>query len=296
MASPSGAHVVSMLAGVDGALGQFRLDPEAKRLMFDVPPAAAPQPGGVVTIHGFAPECWEAATLLVLHARTGEWRYADGDEQNILAGLAYVEVDAGAATVQRAWITQTAKPVAAFPSRPERSSLMGTCGRHLSVFGMFDRVPVELPPAIVDITRSPTGGIADGGRGLVRLEFEARCDGGSIAGVGSVDVEVLPLAGTVESLQASSDFPARMAMSLRMRYKTRVGTFITDVETFVAERIDGFPPFGVELVPVRERVRVVDEASGRHIGDEILGSLVPLCYLDNGKLPARIPMRVPMTV
>jgi hypothetical protein len=66
---------------------------------------------------------------------------------------------------------------------------------------------------------------------------------------------------------------------------------VSETETYVAARIDRFPPFGVELVPTRERVPVFDERTGAHVGDEYLGSLVPLFHLEKNALPGRIPTR-----
>lgn len=272
------------------SFGRLELDTDANELRYELASEITPM-APVVRICGFAPSGWEASTLVELTGPRGVWHYADSDEDNILAGLASIDMQSdGGSPVFRGQIEMAHKPAARFPRAPERSRILGTCDRSLTMFGLFDRVKVEMAPAIVSIVRTPADPSGEGAP-QVALAFEAQCDGGTVLGIGHVNIDVRPLGGLVRSLQGETDFPATMSMSLRMRYLTPFGNFITEVETYLAERIDEFPPFGVELQPAEDVVRVLDERDGRHVGDEYLGPLVALFHLAAEQVPDRIPVR-----
>jgi hypothetical protein len=243
---------------------------------------------GPVRLRGFAPPGWSADVLWEPGPEGADaWRCGDEEARNLLAGLSWLEAGgAGSAGNGARYRVQPRTPEAPrFPSQPVRSRLLGTCDREMSLDPSPVRVVVEMDPAVVSIVRIP-GDTA----GRVRLEYAVQCSGGTVPGMGHVDVEVLPLPGSVESLQRSSDFPARMTLPMRMRYLTPYGRVLSDVETFEA-RIDEFPPFGVELQPTQAEVRLVHEESGRAVGREYLGPLVALFHLDRPLPPARIPTR-----
>lgn len=277
---------------VPTSLGQFVVNTATNQVAYTLTAELARGDGLRARICGFAPRMWDADPLCELTNGSGVWSYSESDEANILAGLAYVEVMSNGAGVAlaRGQLEPPVKPGAHFPAAPETSRILGTCERTLTMFGLFDRVTVAMEPAIVTIIRSPIGRTSDG-RQRVQLDFRAECDGGTVPGLARVGIEVVPQGGIVESHHPHSDFPATMTMSLRMRYLTPLGKFITDTETYSAERIDEFPPFGVELFPAGTCVRVLEEQSGRHVGDEYLGPLVGLFHLSAPTVPARIPAR-----
>jgi hypothetical protein len=245
---------------------------------------------GPVRLRGFAPPGWSADVLWEPGPDANPWRCGDEEARNLLAGLAWLEAGSravAAESAERYRVRPRMPERPRFPSQPVRSRLLGTCDREMSIDPSCVRVAVEMEPAVVSIVRIPGDG-----PGRVRLEYTVQCSGGTVPGIGHVDVEVLALPGSVESLQQSPDFPARMTLPMRMRYLTPYGRVLSDVETFEA-RIDEFPPFGVELRPAQAEVRLVHEGSGRAVGREYLGPLVALFHIDRPLPPARIPTRVP---
>src|SRR4029077_998646 len=114
------------------------------------------------------PRGWITDPLMQLSEgqRTGSWNYPQGDEKNILAGLAYLTIRSknGQGRVMRAQIERVSVPAPSFEEFVTVTMLAGECQGKMTVFGLLDDVPMKMEPAQVILARTPARQLADGRR------------------------------------------------------------------------------------------------------------------------------------
>jgi hypothetical protein len=250
-----------------------------------------------LAVHGFAPRGWRtdpiASLPLTKASATGVWNYTEAQEENILAGLSYLLVRSrkDGTLVLRAQIEQVERPEAKLEDHVTLTGLAGRCQSRISIDGILNDVPMDMAPAQVLLARTGASRNKEG-----RLEQTIGCavrvGDARVPGVGRVEIQMFgdENPGSVESMSAESDFPARMTLDVHKRYLTAFGTYYTDTEQFVAENIERFPPFGVRFKPMIERAPLKSEQTQQVVGHITLGWLVPLFHLDRSDFPSKLPL------
>jgi hypothetical protein len=245
---------------------------------------------GYAEIRGFVPRGWASAPLLNIRQgeREGVWTYEEWQEKNILSGLAYLSFKSpgDGATVLRAQIEPTQPPTPKLEDFVTTTGLAGACETFISVMGL-DRTPLRLEPAQVILARSAARDAGDGRREQ-DIGCQIRVGGAQIDGLGKISIEMFgeENPGHIISLQAGSDFPARMTFNVRKRYMTPYGNFYSDREQFTAD-IPSYPPFGTQFMPINADVPLRDERTDQVVGQVHLGWLTPLCCLDKQNFPPK---------
>ncbi|HYG83183.1 MAG TPA: hypothetical protein VD861_22485, partial [Pyrinomonadaceae bacterium] len=171
--------------------------------------------------------------------------------------------------------------------------IAGSCQSSLTVNGILTDVPMDMAPAQVLMAR--TGAVKNAkGRLEQTIGCAVRVGDAKVPGLGRVEIKMFgdENPGTVESMTAKSDFPARMTLDVHKRYLTPIGNFFTDTEQFIAENIERFPPFGVRFKPVVEKAPLKHENTGKEVGYIKLGWLVPLFLLGPDDFPSKLPLVV----
>ena len=95
MADLETTQVVPPPIGSGGGLGFFRIDRTSNTLFYDLTFVGSGLTETVSHIHGYAPPGSNAPVVHVFRAgdnKTGTWTYAESQEADLLAGLAYVDV------------------------------------------------------------------------------------------------------------------------------------------------------------------------------------------------------------
>lgn len=276
-------------------IGTFEIDTDSNLLRYEINPDLVDDEDLTVTIMGFAPSGWQGTPLLSITGdalpASGIWHFSEVQQKNLVAGLAYVD---GRSTRNpderfRAQIRPRIPIPNTFPARPGTVFTAGGCQGRVTIFGVVDDVIIDMDTAQVTLVRGAPADTDGDGRRDVAITVEVRVGGGFIPGVGRVDVEMFGEASPalVEALTPDADFPARMTFELRKRYTTAFGTFISETEVYLAPSISSFPPFGQKLYPTQSQVRLLDEKTGRHVGNLVPGTIVPLFYLDRSTYPLR---------
>ena len=288
------AHAPPAPDGTPGELlATFTVDTGKNVVAIHIEDAVAAR-GGIARIHGFAPEGWAAECLMEIPlngVQDETWNYTGSQELNILGGLAYLTVQEPAAnTPVRGQIVSTQPMEVTFPQVLSVVDTAGTCHLSMQLFDVLDKVEVDMEPAQVQIIRGlPRDGQNQPNR-EIPLGITVRVGGGYAPGMGHFEAEMLGdyNPGLVTAQSPDQDFPAQMTFSLRKRYITPFGTFLTEKEEYLAPVITRFPPWGVELMPTQERVRLLDEVTGEHVGYLYPGAIVPLFYAESPMFkPAR---------
>jgi hypothetical protein len=271
-------------------LARFVVNPHENTVTYTLSAEAAASSS--VHVHGYVPRGWITDPLMQLSEgqRTGSWNYPQGDEKNILAGLAYLTIRSknGQARVMRAQIERVSLPEPSFEEFVTVTMLAGECQGKMTVFGLLDDVPMKMEPAQVILARTPARQLADGRRDQ-EIGCAIRVGGADIPGVGRAEIGMFGdrNPGHIVSMKPGSDFPARMTLDVRKSYITPAGTFYRDNEEFFADNITRFPPFGVKFTPVEPIAPLRNARNGEIVGQIRLEWLVPLCYVDASEFPSK---------
>ena len=266
-------------------VGKFRVNTIDRTINIDLPPAMATRR---IALHGFVPIGWRTDALMELPtgATSHVWSYHRSQEKNILSGLAYLTVhgaDAGD-PVLTAQIEPDIKTTPRFEDYVTITGMAGACAASMTLFGHFEDVEMEMEPAQVIIARSAALTRDDGIREQT-IGCSIRVGGANVKGLGRVEIGMFgnQNPGKLFSMQAGTDFPAKMSLDVGKSYITPMGDFYRDNEVFEAEGLMQFPPFGKKFLPVEPHAPLRNAETGRIIGQITLKQLVPLCWVDPGE-------------
>lgn len=287
------AHVAQasiLVAGLpDTLLASITLDTLERTLEYQLSERLGPG-FHQISIHGFAPPGWKTDPIYTLPRglRSGLWSFEEWQEKNILAGLSYFTATRADGTSVRAQIEQSVKPAPEFENFVTLTALAGRCQTSVTIPGIAENIPMDMEPAQVMMARTGATPTPDGRREQT-IGCAIRVGGAQVPGIGRVEIEMYQdeNPGHIISMNAGSDFPARMTLDVRKRYVTPMGAFYSEREEFEANNIERFPPFGVRFTPVNPTAELKDEKTGQVVGHINLGWLVPLCYLDAANFPPR---------
>lgn len=295
------AEKIVMTAETDrGSIGTFTVDTETHSVAYELNPDMVGGKRNVVRIHGWAPAGWDSKPLLEINPNrslSGVWHYRPEDEANVLDGLAYITLSGQGrqrGETVRAQIEPGDRAVMRFPEETGLMTMAGTCNVATSLSGVVENAVAQMDPAQVRMERSAPGDRDKDGLRDITLAVQVRVGGGYVPGLGRMEVELIndKNPGFVEALSPDADFPARMTMTIAKRYITPVGTFVGEAETYTAI-VHSLPPFGVELTPTSDSLRLFDEKTGEVVGTFRPGNVIPLFHVAESKFPGPLAGTAP---
>lgn len=276
----SNAFSTVLASGPAEGVGEFVVNTVDKTVTFSLHKGLAESR---VSVHGFVPEGWLTDPIFTLEPgqTSGVWNYKRGQVENILAGLAYVNVRTPSDHLLTAQIVPEVQDEPKFEDFVTLTAMAGQCQGEMTLNGHFEDVRMELEPAQVIIARSGASINEDGRRQQI-LGCSVRVGGAHVKGLGRIEIGMFGRQnpGLIVAETPDSDFPAKMTLDVTKSYITPFGDFYRDNELFEASGIMSFPPFGKKFFATDPIAPIRNVRSNEVIGHIKLGWLVPLCYLD----------------